>query len=103
MSCRGCGVETRMLHYRLCVKCRLLPPHKRPLNPRYIPPRTHIRVRKVEKKPEKKTTKPIHLWGREYLVCGCDYMLQPLDVKQHSPLDCPNSKTIRVATGHENG
>lgn len=92
IECRGCGVISR-LYYGLCLECRFKSPHKRPLNPKY---RSRVKNRKGR-------GASIHLEGRKYLVCGCDYIDQSLDVKPHSAQYCPNRKVITIARGHDEG
>ena len=97
--CRGCGVETT-LYYGLCLKCRVLSPNKRPLNPKYrrISKQHRSRVQNREGQ-----TGSFHLEHRKYLVCGCDYMEVPLEAKPHRAVDCPNAKVVEIARGHDEG
>jgi hypothetical protein len=100
-KCRGCGEET-VLHYGNCMNCRLVSPHRRPLNVKYVPPERRGRRGPIEHG-LREPSRAQRVEGRKYLVCGCDYMEFSLDAKLHTPDDCPNRKVVIVARGHENG
>jgi hypothetical protein len=105
-ECRGCGIKPSSygLHYGLCIECRVIEPCKRPLHPRYKPPNKRVNRGTIQQGPTIQSRGlAIRIQGREYLVCGCDYMQFPIEACSHSPYECPNPKKIIVTRGHDNG